>query len=116
MPTHPPLHTAFEWVLRNGVARVLGRVASRYRLVRYEDLVADPDATLAAIAPDRRAPTPTDPARDGNHTVGGNPMRFLSGPLVVRPDEEWRRALAPGARRLVTICTWPLMRRFGYRP
>lgn len=55
---------------------------------------------------------PLDPAR--NHTVAGNPLRFERGAITVRPDVEWRAGLAPGARRLVTALTWPLLLRYGF--
>jgi hypothetical protein len=41
-------------------------------------------------------------------------MRFSSGAITLRPDEEWRSAMAPRDRRLVEAITWPLRRRFGY--
>jgi hypothetical protein len=96
------------------LAWLLGRVSGTYRRLRYEDLVADPARHLTAVMAWAGSPGVTPPASlpAVNHTVGGNPVRFAPGPL--RPDEEWRHALPPGARRLVTAMCWPLMRAFGY--
>ena len=42
------------------------------------------------------------------------PMRFTTGRIRIRRDEQWRAALPPGQRRAVTALTLPLLARYGY--
>jgi hypothetical protein len=49
-----------------------------------------------------------------NHTVAGNPIRFRRGDIPIVPDVEWQERLEPGARRIVTALTWPLLLRYGF--
>ena len=49
-----------------------------------------------------------------DHTAGGNPSRFETGSVDIRPDDDWRYQM-PGRRRpYVTALTWPLLVRYGY--
>jgi hypothetical protein len=41
-------------------------------------------------------------------------MRFKHGDIVLREDDEWRRSLGRWSRRVVTVVSWPLLRRWGY--
>jgi hypothetical protein len=50
----------------------------------------------------------------GSHSAAGNPMRFVTGEIALRRDDEWVRALSPAARRRVTALTAPLLARYGY--
>lgn len=89
-------------------------------LVRYEDLVSDPSATVQRVlnmvglelppgVVDAHSVTlaPT-------HSVAGNPARHDSGRLPLRFDSEWQHAMPRAHRALVTFLTWPGLRRFGY--
>ncbi len=89
--------------------------------IRYEDLARVPArvverlarfADLPAVAPQSGDATTFD--LQAHHTIGGNPMRFEQGAIKVRSDEEWRTALGPGPRRLVTALTLPLLAKYGY--
>jgi len=120
MPTYGTLRASAEWVFHNLLLHTLG---GRRALLTYESLVRDPrrsvaslleqlglsaaDADLAFIGPGSVELEPT-------HSVAGNPMRFVSGPVELRLDEEWRTAMSPGSRRLVSALTWPLLGRYGY--
>ena len=113
---------ASTWWLANGVLMERSSFLSprRHVRVRYEDLVNDPAVVLRNLA--RRleiAPIPL-PA-DGrsfelgvHHSVGGNPMRFQQGPIIIKEDDEWRSVLNSADRRAVTFITWPLLLRHGY--
>ncbi len=41
-------------------------------------------------------------------------MRFSAGKTPLRLDEQWRTELPGGDRRLVTMLTAPMLRRYGY--
>ncbi|CUR55112.1 conserved hypothetical protein [metagenome] len=91
--------------------------------IRYEELVADPAATV------RRAWHDLDLPGDGElpmidtrtielrptHSVAGNPMRFTTGETTLRPDTAWQRAMKPRDRWAVTLMTYPVLRYMGYR-
>ncbi len=42
-------------------------------------------------------------------------MRFGTGPIQLRRDEQWRVELRPRDRALVTGFTAPMLRSYGYR-
>ncbi len=116
----PPRGSTTWW----DVATVLGTFAPLSGLatkrVHYEDLVAHPNETVAAIrsfaglAP---APPPVDAGGaaplEVYHAVGGNPMRFNQGPTPIRLDDEWRREMPFRQKALVTAMTLPWL--LGYR-
>jgi hypothetical protein len=114
MRRRSPIQSAVHWDVHNLLLEILA-VRDRTALrVRYEDLVADPDAvvrsTCRALGDLRDAPT----AAVERHSISGNPMRFESGPVRVRLDDEWKEAFATGDRTLVTLTTAPLLARYGY--
>ncbi|MEZ5333405.1 MAG: sulfotransferase [Thermoanaerobaculia bacterium] len=123
MPSWGPAETAWRWTYTNLLAEAAGRRLGACRRVRYEDLVADPRGTLAALVRwvDPQAGEGTLPVTGSRarfdrttHTLAGNPMRFESGPVEIRADDAWRRDLPRTSRGIVTALTWPLLRRYGY--
>jgi hypothetical protein len=46
--------------------------------------------------------------------VSGNPNRFETGAVQLRPDVEWVGRLGRSHRALVTAVTWPLLLRYRY--
>lgn len=121
-----PAESALWWsafdLISGGVLPVVGRAP--FLTVRYEDFARDPRASLrtvldfAGLAPDASdlAHLDGDLVQLGpNHQVAGNPMRFRTGEVAVRRDEEWRDSLAPRDRRTVGLLTAGLRHRYGYR-
>jgi hypothetical protein len=41
-------------------------------------------------------------------------MRFATGPVIMRRDDDWRSALPPRQRALVGAVCSPLLRAYGY--
>lgn len=84
--------------------------------IRYEELVADPagavDGALRRLAVPTTATVEVSPAGEvelsTSHSVAGNPMRFRTGAVRLRLDDEWRRAMRPGPRFVVRALTWPV--------
>ncbi len=116
-----PAQSALQWDLWNGTAGWLWGRSDRYLRMRYEDLASDPQTALARITAFAGTPHLAPPftgarevATTTVHTVAGNADRMRSGPLTVRLDDAWQGQLAPGARRLVTALTLPLLARYGY--
>lgn len=81
----------------------------------------DPDAALAKIlAPydwignDQTKAGTMEILLEPAHTVAGNPMRFKSGKLRLKLDDEWREAMSKRDRQTVEAITWPLLAHYGY--
>jgi hypothetical protein len=127
MPTMAPARTAGQWSYQNVALELLASTGTPTLRVRYEDLVAAPKRTLAQIARFTGLEIGahgldfigTD--EDGywadlgvSHTGSGNPMRFRTGRIRIRPDQEWRTGMRAKDRRTVTAITAPLLRHYGY--
>jgi hypothetical protein len=124
MPTYSPPEAAIRWTTTNAVFGSLGRHLPTIR-VAYEDFVREPRRELDRITTLMGHPlTAADAAfRDGpvimlgtDHTVAGNPMRFMTGEVPIRADEAWRDKMDPRQRMLVTAFTYPMLRRYGFEP
>ncbi len=129
MRTYSPLTSAMSWNTQNSALQLLAGTGTPTLLVRYEDLAGHPEETLRRMA--AFAGLPADAAALGflggdssgrwaelsaAHTVSGNPMRFTTGQVIIRPDKAWRNALSAPQRRAVTALTFPLLARYGYVP
>ena len=124
LPRKSAVTSAFGWSWRNFWASQIARLKRnglQYARLRYEDLVRTPAEALAKTLAQLGFP-----AQDfsfinggtvklgGNHALSGNTVKFNSGVVTLRLDDEWRQAMAQRDRRIVTLLTRPLMRRFGY--
>ena len=49
-----------------------------------------------------------------NHQVAGNPVRFRTGEVQVRPDDAWKDTMSARDRRVVGILTAGLRHRYRY--
>ena len=118
-----PVKSALLWNAWNVAAQnLLGTDSSRYMRLRYEDLVQQPRESLEQVLSfvgEAGQSLPFISSRTvqlgGNHTVGGNPARFRTGVVELQPDDEWKTAMKPAHKGLVTALTWPLMNRYGYQ-
>ena len=119
MRKRSPWQSSRSWTENNLLFDVLARSGIPHKRLRYEDFARAPEATIT----DLTQWLGLDPgsATSGNeswcgHDISGNPVRFSTKPLVVSEDDEWRTAMKPRDRRIVSWTTAPLMRRYGYRP
>src|SRR5207247_10956416 len=111
-----------RYVLYNGLTAALRRMHVPYLRIRYEDFVADPRGVLTRIldlaqvegSPDLSFIGDGEVTLSPNHTVDCNPVRFSTGTLRLRVDDEWRRKMSRGHRLLVTTLTSPMLRSYGY--
>lgn len=118
MNRRSPCQISRRWVTVTLMTGLLRRLGVPTVLVRYEDLVGDPAATLRRItgaADVSGVLTPGGVRLGSSHTVAGGRVRMRTGVLPLRLDEEWRTALPASLRRFVSAATWPLRRRYGYR-
>lgn len=125
MPQYSLLRVVLRWTVDNVMYDLLRLLGTDVRVVRYEDLVADPPATLLRVAQEVGLPlaaadlaflTTGSAELQTTHTVAGNPMRFRSGALVVRRDDAWRTQMPTRDRRLVAALTAPVRAHYGYGP
>jgi Sulfotransferase family len=122
LPRYTPVHSALLWDTTNLAAEAfLGRPPERCMMLRYEDFIARPKETVARMLDlveedPRELPFVDDHTvtLGTNHTVSGNPGRFETGSIELRPDEEWREKMARSSRRVATTLTLPLLWRYGY--
>jgi hypothetical protein len=117
--------TGARWDAYNVFAEFLlaPRVAGRFRVLRYEDLLADPASTLGQLAEWIGVPSADRPVQ-GNppvltlswptHPVWGNPVRTATGVVSLRSDDEWRRRLPPFDRLVTTWATLPFLVKYHY--
>lgn len=86
--------------------------------VRYEDLAADPEATLrwvCAFLGVRFVPQMLAYRSHPSFGVGGNPLVKEGGSEAIRLDERWRQQLNAGHRLLFGLAAGWLNRLYGYR-
>ena len=116
--THALTPEQQEW-LRHSEA-LWRRAPEKDLRLRYEDFVADPRMNLERILEfvGFTAELPLAGEREVmlgvSHTVSGNPNRFETGAVELRPDREWTDKMAPRHRALVTALTFPLLKHYGY--
>ena len=123
MASRAPWESAARWVAMQTEVRAMAHRFEHSSIVRYEDFVGDPAATLARARRDLGFDdTPEALGHIGpdaitlpaSHGVAGNPSRFESGTVTLRPDVAWTSALATRDRRVVSILTAPVLLAHGY--
>lgn len=116
-----PQKSAALWDSWNAAAEALWRrTPERYMRLRYEDFVADPRESFERVL--RLLGESAEPPLAGenevklgvSHTVSGNPNRFETGAVALRPDQAWTEKMSPRDRGLVTALSLPLLLRYGY--
>lgn len=123
LPQHGAMGSALRYDLNHTLNGLLdGRPDLARMRLRYEDLVAYPEARLREVAAhaqlgvqhalpflhDRQV------SLGSNHLVDGNPVRFIRDALTLSLYDEWRRRLSARDRRTRTLLTWPLMHHYAY--
>jgi hypothetical protein len=114
MRKRSPMQSAVHWDVHNLLLELLAARNRNARRIRYEDLATDAvdvvrsTCDLVGVASVAAAGART------RHSISGNPMRFETGPLRIKLDDEWVQQFAAGDRRLVTLVTAPLLVRYGY--
>ncbi len=123
MSVHGTPWTIGLWLTDNLLFDVVSRQLAASARIRYESLVADPVSEVRRVAgelglgasdlslnflSDSAAVLPV------SHALSGNPMRFQSGQIALRADEQWRDAMSGPRKAVISLATWPLLRRYGY--
>jgi Sulfotransferase family len=115
------LDSTWYWVGFNLAAEAVARrLPGASMRLRYEDFTAAPERSVRAVLELVGEPAERCPVRGrrvtlgGNHTVTGNPDRFLTGEVEIREDDAWRRLLPRPAAAAATALALPWLRRYGY--
>jgi len=116
------LESTSGWVVRNLASEAVSRRygPGRSLLVRYEEFVGQPLATIRSIARlvDERADAPSFNDHSStlglNHTVAGNPSRFIRGTITLKEDDAWIAHQSRADRLEATALALPLLHRYGY--
>jgi hypothetical protein len=122
LPARPVERTAREWTLGEGRAELLRvRQGSSCTVVRYEDFIVDPRREIKRILEGvHRTGKNLDFVGDGrihlepHHIVCGNPSRFRTGTIDLKPDSEWKTKMRRRDVASVTSVGLPWIARYGY--
>lgn len=122
MPRFSASRASALWMSNNALVQLVRVVGTPTYRLRYEDFVRAPTAAVQDIWRVLELPGSYDidlsqeggVAVERGHSIGGNPMRFKPGPLVIKADEVWRKEMPKKQRRIVKALTFPVRSSFGY--
>ncbi|HEU4900090.1 MAG TPA: sulfotransferase [Actinomycetota bacterium] len=123
MATDTPLRMSGRYLGYNLLFHLVRRLGVPTLQLRYESLVRDPVPELTRVLGHAgRPPAAGELGFVGeawvelapSHALAGNPMRFRSGRVPLRVDEEWRGQLRRRHRLVTSVSTWPLLLVYGY--
>jgi hypothetical protein len=121
-PRLHPATTSLNWVFENTAIRTLWSSSEgRYLVLRYEDFIARPEENVCRIIRFIGQPAPRLPFLSDHsvslapsHGISGNTVRFDTGPVRLKLDDQWRTAMKPMHKLLVTMLTGLMLQRYGY--
>ena len=110
-----------RWALENQFTEWFGRKAGRYSILRYEDFVKDPYHHLSgSLREVGLGEYPLSLFKSGEltlnptHSIGGNPIRFVSKQISIVPDETWRKGLNPFTQAFIRLILFPWTKKYHY--
>ena len=121
MDRHLPVRSAVEWNAFNYLLHSRRNAYASYTMIKYEDLVADPNGELqrvidalgggiVSIIQGKDEQVSLKPS----HTAAGNPGRFEVGEVRISLDSEWMHSMSGASRLIVTALTAPSLVRYHY--
>jgi len=122
MPRYSTASGAARYVGYNAEMHAVG-TKSPHMLLKYEDLVVEPEAKIREALDFIGLPNGTDLSHflgpEGvklgmNHTIAGNPMRHESGWIPLRPDNSWHEKMPTHRKLAIAAMTFPLLKKYGY--
>ncbi len=123
MERRGPMLSAAFYDISNAAAELLWapKGESKYRRIRYEDLVRRPSEVFDVLSALSGVPLDPSCVLDGDtasvratHSVWGNPNRFEVGRLRIAADEEWQQSMSGPRYWTSTLLTSPFVHRYGY--
>lgn len=122
LPILSPYKVAWKWSLINFLGEVLTLRVPKYKRLIYENFVKNPLDAVMSIMELAGKPLSVSPFQGSTvnvsrgHAVAGNPDRFSSVQIQIRPDTAWTEKLSRKYISAVTVLTLPLLLRYGYLP
>ena len=120
LPRFGAAFSTSSWLARNMVVEVLRRRRPSLR-VSYDELAREPAKVLRELADFVGEPagdlgflTSATATLVPTHSVGGNPVRMVSGAVAITPDDEWRHGISARDRTVTTAIALPLLHRYGF--
>jgi hypothetical protein len=122
MPIYPSYISATAWKFVNIVSEQLNKESKKYMRLKYEDMFKDIKATINKIGNFLELESINfDFIKSNNivklhsnHTTSGNPMRFKSGNIKLRIDDEWKENLSLKDKKIVEFICKKEMEKYGY--
>lgn len=120
----PVFRTAVHWPFANATAHLFQAIhpSKDYFRIRYEDLVANPVKTCAALGEflGIRLEHHVEKILNGNdidpgHIIAGNRMRSFRK-ITLKADVEWKKRLKRHHQLLFLFLNWPLMLFYSSKP
>ena len=117
------LESSVTWDVQNIAAEVFWkRFREKYLKIHYEDFVVKPRETVERILRlvkenDSNLPFVDErkvQLRSLDHSAAGNPVRFNTGMVEIKPDLEWVREMSLKNKTIVASFTWPLLIKYDY--
>jgi hypothetical protein len=118
-----PARSSLMWNARQIASEAVGgRAPARYLVLRYEDFIAAPEASVTGVLSLTGVNNSGVPSfADGRtlalqpvHGISGNPSRFARGTVELKADDEWTSHMRAADRLIVTMMTVPLLVRYHY--
>lgn len=122
MPTISPLRISIIWVLFNSLIKRLGNVLGKthYHRVSYEDFTQAPYRRILELSKFMGKNNGSQLFQDShsvllgpNHSVSGNPMRFKTGVVAIKNDEQWKSAMHKFDKFVVSLLTTSHRKQFA---
>ncbi|MFC1710262.1 sulfotransferase domain-containing protein [Patescibacteria group bacterium] len=121
-PIYSSFRSSSEWMALNTVFNYLKRGSKKnIFLLRYEDFANDPKGEINNILNFLNKKKSKNPVQKGNHVVfgenhslSGNPIRFVRGKVKIKLDEKWKREMGLMGKLTTTAITLPYLVHYGY--
>lgn len=116
--------SSITWDVQNFAAEAFWKkLDDRYIRIRYEDFCNNPQDCVSRVMKMLREDEVGSPfvglqrvKLDKNtHTAAGNPVRFDSGEVEIKPDTYWTKELDSKSKTYIKCLTWPQLFKYGYR-
>lgn len=122
MPRFNPATSALHWTMANALLEKLSRdLNTQSVFLRYEDFVSAPSDWILKIWEQFEFPEPVLGFLEGHRlslgvgrTIAGNPFRFKTGHVDIKPDEEWKDNMPKSSRALVSLLTCYQRKKYSY--
>jgi hypothetical protein len=117
------IKSSVTWDIQNLAAEVFWKKSdAHYIRIFYEDFVVNTQENIIRIIDmlkENKSGLPFVGEQQVNldektHTVAGNPVRFNSGIVEIRPDIEWTRKMNQRKQFLIKLFAWPIFIKYKY--